>query len=112
MSATARSLWSTPIRSCATLPDAHVLHVVRNPWSAYADTQKRPVPLSLANYMLGWTLNQYYALLFQQQFPQRLHIVRTEDVLADPRARWGLSAGSWAWNRTTPSSGQAGMEPN
>ncbi len=24
------------------LPQAHLLHVVRNPWSAYADTKKRP----------------------------------------------------------------------
>ncbi|MGH9337141.1 MAG: sulfotransferase, partial [Vicinamibacteria bacterium] len=44
----------------ADLPDAHVLHVVRNPWSAYADTKKRPVPLPLASYLLGWTLNQYH----------------------------------------------------
>ena len=66
------------------LPDSHVLHVVRNPWSAYADTKKRPVPLSLKNYMLGWTLNQYFALLFKEQFPDRMHIVRTEDVMADP----------------------------
>jgi hypothetical protein len=66
------------------LPEAHVLHVVRNPWSAYADTKKRPVPLSLADYMLGWTLNQYYALLFKEKFPTRLHIVRAEDVMADP----------------------------
>ena len=29
------------------LPQAHVLHVVRNPWSAYADTKKRAVPLPL-----------------------------------------------------------------
>ena len=64
-------------------PEAHVLHVVRNPWSAYADTRKRPVPLSLHNYMLGWTLNQYMALLFKAQFPDRLHIIRTEDVMAD-----------------------------
>ena len=71
------------------LPQAHVLHVVRNPWSAYADTKKRPMPLSLSNYMLGWTLNQYYALLFQRQFPDRLHIVRTEDVLADPARTLG-----------------------
>jgi hypothetical protein len=42
----------------ADLPDAHVLHVVRNPWSAYADTKKRPVPLSLSSYLLCWTLNQ------------------------------------------------------
>jgi hypothetical protein len=65
------------------LPQAHVLHVVRNPWSAFADTSKRPVPLSLENYLLGWTLNQYYALLYRDKFPDRVHIVRAEDVMAD-----------------------------
>ncbi len=64
-------------------PDAHLLHVVRNPWLAYADTKKRPVPLSLENYMLGWTLSQYYALLFREKFPNRVHIVRTEDVMSN-----------------------------
>jgi hypothetical protein len=68
------------------LPDAHFLHVVRNPWSAYADTKKRPVPLSLENYMLGWTLNQHYALLNRSRFGDRMHIVRAEDVLADSLA--------------------------
>jgi hypothetical protein len=71
------------------LPNAHVLHIVRNPWSAYADTMKRPVPLSLHHYMLGWTMNQYYALYFREQFPARLHIVRIEDVMADPYATLG-----------------------
>jgi hypothetical protein len=66
------------------LPAANVLHVVRNPWSAYADTKKRPVPLSLQNYLLGWTINQYHALLFQRLFPDRMHVVRIEDVMADP----------------------------
>jgi hypothetical protein len=67
----------------ADLPQAHVLHVVRNPWSAYADTKKRAVPLSLHHYMLGWTLNQYYALFFQACYPDRFHLVRAEDVIAD-----------------------------
>jgi hypothetical protein len=71
------------------LPDAHVLHVVRNPWSAYADTKKRPVPLPLPGYMLGWTLNQYYALLYRQQHPDRFHIVRAEDVMTDSMATLG-----------------------
>ena len=57
---------------------------MRSPWSAYADTKKRPVPLSLADYMLGWTLNQYFALLHQRQHPGRVHIVRAEDVMRDP----------------------------
>ncbi len=76
-------------RIFADLPGAHVLHVVRNPWSAYADTKKRPVPLSLSAYLLGWTLNQYYALLYRALFPDRFHIVRIEDVLADPAGTLG-----------------------
>ncbi len=71
------------------LPQAHVLHVVRNPWSAYADTKKRPVPLSLAQYILGWTINQYHALLFKEKFPDRMHIVRAEDVMADSHKTLG-----------------------
>lgn len=71
------------------LPQAHVLHVVRNPWSAFADTRKRPVPMSLDNYLLGWTLNQYYALLFRDLYPDRVHIVRTEDVMRSPKATLG-----------------------
>jgi hypothetical protein len=66
-----------------------LLHVARNPWSAYADTKKRPVPLTLETYMLGWTLNQYYALLLQEKFPGRAHIVRAEDVMNDPHKTLG-----------------------
>jgi Sulfotransferase family len=63
------------------LPNAHFLHVVRNPWSAYADTKKRPVPLPLATYMLGWCLNQHCALLARERYPDRFHLLRTEDTL-------------------------------
>jgi Sulfotransferase family len=66
------------------LPQAHVLHVVRNPWSAFADTSKRPVPLSLENYILAWNMCQYYALLYREKYPDRVHIVRAEDVMRDP----------------------------
>lgn len=68
----------------ADFPKGHVLHVVRNPWSAYADHQKRPVPLGLDRYLLGWTLSQQFALLFRDRFPGRFHIVRLEDELANP----------------------------
>ncbi|HEY9772555.1 MAG TPA: sulfotransferase [Planktothrix sp.] len=71
------------------LPQAHFLHVVRNPWSAYADTKKRPVPLSLANYMLGWTTCQYFALLNKEKYPDRMHIVRLEDVVENPAKTLG-----------------------
>jgi hypothetical protein len=68
---------------------AHVLHVVRNPWSAYADTKKRPVPLSLRRYLTLWSTTQYHALIFQQEHPDRFHIVRFEDVVADPPTELG-----------------------
>jgi hypothetical protein len=71
------------------LPQAHVLHVVRNPWSAYGDTKRRPLPLALAHYLLGWTLNQYFALLTRERFPDRMHVVRAEDVMANPRQTLG-----------------------
>jgi hypothetical protein len=73
----------------ADLPGAHVLHVVRNPWSAYADTKKRPVPMSLASYMTAWVLCQYFALLFQEREPERVHVLRFEDLIADPEKRLG-----------------------
>jgi len=71
------------------LPAAHVLHVVRNPWSAYADTKKRPVPLSLEGYLTAWVETQYHALVFQKLHPDRMHIVRFEDVIEAPREKLG-----------------------
>jgi hypothetical protein len=70
----------------ASSQEVHVLHVVRNPWSAYADTKKRPVPMSLPDYLRAWCINQYHALLAQQRDPDRVHIIRAEDVMANPRA--------------------------
>jgi len=67
----------------ADFPGAHFLHVVRNPWSAYADTKKRPVPLSLAAYTLCWNINQYFALLYKQKYPRQMHILRLEDIIGD-----------------------------
>jgi hypothetical protein len=66
------------------LPHGHVLHVVRNPWSAYADTKKRAVPLPLAHYITGWCLNQQAALCFSEMYPERVHIVRFEDIIVNP----------------------------
>jgi hypothetical protein len=39
--------------------------------------------------MLGWTLNQYYALLYKEMYPDRMHIVRAEDVMADSHKTLG-----------------------
>jgi hypothetical protein len=71
------------------LPAAHLLHVVRNPWSAYADTKRRPVPLPLRHYMLGWVVTQHCARIARTQQPGRVHVVRAEDLFGNPRATLG-----------------------
>jgi hypothetical protein len=76
-------------RILADLPNGRVLHVVRNPWSAYGDTKKRPVPLALPDYIQRWVFNQQCALLARRLVPDRLHIVRIEDVMAAPAERLG-----------------------
>lgn len=94
------------------LPGAHVLHVIRNPWSAYADTKKRAVPLSLAHYITAWCINQQSALTYSARYPGRVHVLRFEDIIADPVAVLGkfltllriLSSPSLAqpsWNGTS-----------
>lgn len=65
--------------------NAYVIHVVRNPFSAYVDTKKRPVPLSLEHYIFGWITCQYYANLFASKFADNFFIVRYEDVIKSPK---------------------------
>jgi hypothetical protein len=71
------------------MPGSHVLHVIRNPWSAYADTKKRAVPLSLEHYLLGWALCQHYARVVQALRPGRMHVLRFEDIVSSPEAVLG-----------------------
>ena len=66
--------------------EAQFIHVVRNPYSAYADTKKRAVPLSLKNYIGAWVVNQHYALQYKKQYGSRFHLVRFEDLVQDKRA--------------------------
>lgn len=66
-------------------PDGHVIHVVRNPYSGYADTKKRPFPLSLQRYTWTWNFMQQMALTFNERFPKNFHVVRFEDIVEDPK---------------------------
>jgi len=84
----------------ADFPKGHVIHVVRNPWSGFADTSKRPFPLSAERYAWTWAMMQHHALVFAAKFPDRFHILRFEDLVADRKAAMGKLAGQLgiAWN--------------
>lgn len=98
----------------ADMPHAQVLHVIRNPYSGYADTKKRPFPLSLKKYIWTWNIMQHMALTYSNMYPQNFHILRFEDLVADPKlAMTGLSEKlgiSFSENLLSPSWNGAKME--
>ncbi|MBC8147947.1 MAG: sulfotransferase, partial [Bacteroidetes bacterium] len=69
--------------------NAYVLHVMRNPFSCYAETKKRPVPLSLDHYISAWVINQYYAQYLATKYPDSFFFVRYEDIIANPKETLG-----------------------
>ncbi len=73
-------------RFMADFPDGHMLHVVRHPFAGYADTKKRPFPISLERYGWTWNLCQHTALVAREQYRGRFHILRFEDMVAGPEA--------------------------
>jgi len=81
-------------------PKGHILHVVRNPWSGYADTKKRPFPLSLERYVWTWNLSQLTALNWKERVPDRVHIVRFEDIVKDTKTAFAdfLAGTGLEWN--------------
>jgi hypothetical protein len=70
----------------ADFPQGHVIHVVRNPWSGFADTIKRPFPLSAERYAWTWAMMQHHALVYANKAPDRFHILRFEDLVADRKS--------------------------
>jgi hypothetical protein len=67
-------------------PNGFVLHVVRNPFSAYADRKKRPTRQSVAHYTLSWQICLQEALYCQRKYPKHCFVLRYEDIIEDPPA--------------------------
>ena len=72
-------------RILSDFPKGHVIHVIRNVFSAYADTKKRPFPLPLRRYVITWNIYHHVALMHHHRCPDRFHLVRYEDLIADSR---------------------------
>ncbi len=66
-------------------PKAKIIHIVRNPYSGYADTKHRPAPLSLSRYINTWNVVQLAAITFAKKFPNNVTIVKFEDLIENKR---------------------------
>lgn len=69
----------------ADFPKAKIIHIVRNPYSAYAETKHRPAPLSLQRYIHTWNVTQLYAINYAKLFPNNVIIVRFEDLISNQK---------------------------
>lgn len=67
-------------------PNSIILHIVRNPYAAYAETKRRPVPYSIARYIRTWNFVTLAALDFAQHFPNNVYVVKYEDLVRDKKA--------------------------
>ncbi len=74
----------------ADFKNGHMIHVIRNPFSGFADTIKRPFPFSLTKYCQIWNAAQVHALVYKKKYHGKFHIVFAEDLFADPQTTMGL----------------------
>ena len=61
-------------------PDAKIIHIIRNPWSGYADTIKRPFPQSLERYCQIWNIIQMTAFTLEGKYPNNFKTIHFEDL--------------------------------
>lgn len=67
-------------------PDARIVHVVRNPFSAYRDTKRRPFPQPLSKYLITWNIYHSTVEMFEKIYPNNVRIFRYEDLVTDKHA--------------------------
>lgn len=68
-------------RMIKDFPNIKIVHIVRNPFSAFANTKMRPYPFSLERYIRTWNIYHHTVLMLEQKFPNNIMIVRFEDIV-------------------------------
>jgi hypothetical protein len=64
-------------------PEVRIIHIIRNPFSAYFDTKRRPFPQPLNKYLITWNIYHSTVEMFAKQYPKNVKIFRYEDLVAD-----------------------------
>ena len=64
-------------------PNVKIMHIVRNPFSAYRDTKRRPFPQPLSKYLITWNIYHSTVEMYAKMYPDNVRIFRYEDEVAD-----------------------------
>ena len=72
-------------RMVKDFPDIRIVHIVRNPFSAYRDTKRRPFPQPLFRYLITWNVYHSTVEMYSKIWPQNIKIFRYEDLIADKK---------------------------
>ena len=64
-------------------PNVKIIHIVRNPFSAYFDTKRRPFPQSLIRYLITWNIYHSTADMYANIFSKNFRIFRYEDLVSE-----------------------------
>jgi hypothetical protein len=70
----------------ADFPNGHMVHIVRNPWSGYADTIKRPFPFPLERYCQMWNVCSTQAAVYAAKYEGRFHTLKYEHLVLKPKS--------------------------
>ncbi|MCA6112787.1 sulfotransferase [Bradyrhizobium cenepequi] len=73
-------------RMVRDFPDVRIMHIVRNPFSAYRDTKRRPFPQPLSGYLIRWNVYHSTVEMYAHMYPRNVRIFRYEDLVGDKRA--------------------------
>lgn len=73
-------------RMIKDFPQIKIIHIVRNPFSAYRDTKRRPFPQPLSKYLITWNIYHSTVEMYAKMYPENVRIVRYEDEVADKEA--------------------------
>lgn len=70
-------------RMVRDFPDIKIIHIIRNPFSAYRDTKRRPFPQPISKYLITWNIYHSTVEMYAHMYPSNVKIFRYEDLVAD-----------------------------
>lgn len=70
-------------RMIKDFPNMKIMHIVRNPFSAYRDTKRRPFPQPLSKYLITWNIYHSTVEMYAKMYSENVKVFRYEDLVAD-----------------------------